>query len=139
MTAIIEATIVRDAGAATKNLPNQLPELIKQFPEIENIHPGSINVQLRGPLHVQKWDRVTTPIRWFDASPGINDFQWETFGFLRIEFEYPLNDPLTRAWIIDCYNSAAHGRPQLFEIIAERIKGVSYFQPCRIHVPDRAL
>jgi hypothetical protein len=146
MTRIIEATIFQGARAATKNLRHQLPELIKQFPEIANIHPGSINVLLGKPLdkppqietlHIQTWDCITTPIQWWDAGP--DRYQNEVFGFLRIEFEYPLNGPLTCAWIIDCYNSEAHGQPQFFEIIAELIKGVSYLQPCRIHVPDRAL
>jgi hypothetical protein len=34
VTRIIEATIFQGARAATKNLRHQLPELIKQFPEI---------------------------------------------------------------------------------------------------------
>jgi hypothetical protein len=146
VTRIIEATIFQGARVATKNLSHQLPELKKQFQEIANIHPGSINVLLGKPLsnppqietlHIQKWDCVTTPIQWWDAGP--DQYQTEFFGFLRIEFEYPLNGPLTRAWIIDCYNSQAHGQPQFYEIVAERIEGVSYFQPCRIHVPERAL
>jgi hypothetical protein len=142
MTTIIEALIVPGAGVATKNLRHQLPALIKQFPEIANIHPGSINVLLGKPPHIQTldiqtWDCITAPIQWWDAGP--DRYQTEVFGFLRIEFEYPLNGPLTRAWIIDCYNSEAHGQPQFFEIIATLIKGVSHLQPCRIHVPDSAL
>jgi hypothetical protein len=146
VTRIIEATIFQGARVATKNLRHQLPELIKQFPEIANIHPSSINVLLGKPLgkppqietlHIQKWDYVTTPIRWWDAGP--NRYQTEVFGFLKIGFEYPLGGTVTPAWIIDCHNSQAHGQPQFYEIIAEHIGGVSYFQPCRIHVPDTAL
>jgi hypothetical protein len=146
MTRIIDAIIFPGAGVATKNLRHQLPELIKQFPEIAKIHLGSINVLLGKPLgkppqiqflHIQKWDCVTTPIQWWDAGP--DRYQIEVFGFLKIGFEYPLGGTVTPAWIIDCHNSEAHGQPQFFEIIAEQIKGLSYHQPCRIYVPERAL
>jgi hypothetical protein len=96
MTTIIEALIVPGAGVATKNLRHQLPELIKQFPEIANIHPGSINVLLGKPPHIQTldiqtWDCITTPIQWWDAGP--DRYQTEVFGFLRIEFEYFTRPP----------------------------------------------
>lgn len=96
-----------------------------------------VSIAQRQTLDIQTWDCITTPIQWWDAGP--DRYQTEVFGFLRIEFEYPLGGTVTPAWIIDCYNSQAHGQPQFYEIIAEHIEGVSYFRPCRIHIPEHTV
>jgi hypothetical protein len=138
MAILIDATTFRGAGAATKNIKHQLSGLLSQFPVIIGIHPGSINVRLDQPLNKLNWAYVTNPsIYWWDEGP--NRILTETFGFLEIKFEYRLGGGLYRAWLFDCYNSAWHASPCDFEIISERIDGVSFGQLCRVHLPRSAL
>jgi hypothetical protein len=133
MTTVIDATIVRGAGAATKNMWHQLPELVRQFPNITNVRPGSINVRLSKPLYVN-YEYTTSPISWWDDGP--NRWQTEIFGFLEIKFEYPIdNNTLYRAWLFDCHNSTYHNDPFHHEIISEKIEGVAYDKRCRVHLP----
>jgi len=136
MSTIVDATIIRGFGAATKNMRNQLSHLVRQFPDIKNVHPGSINVELIKPLYGLKYDYVTSPpIRWWDVGP--DRWQTETFGFLEIKFEYPVgNNALYRAWLFDCHNSDYHNNPLRFEIISEKIDGIVYNQSCRMHLPS---
>jgi hypothetical protein len=131
MTAILDATVCRGSGVANKNIKFQLTHLVWQFPDIKNIYPGSINVTLDKPLRIAKYDYTTLPTPWWDVDethPG----RWraETFSFLEIKFEYPVGSPLYRAWIFDCHVSAYHGDPERFEIILEKINGMSTGQRC---------
>jgi len=131
MSTIVDGTIIRGARAATKNMKHQLVHLVRQFPHIKNVYPGSINVQLIKPLHRLTYDYITSPIQWWDVGP--NRWQTETFGFLEIKFEYPVGNSVPyRAWLFDCYNSDYHNDPLRHEIISERIEGVAYNQPCRV-------
>lgn len=132
MTTIIDAIIIQGFHAATKNMRNQLVHLVRQFPDIKNVHLGSINVELIKPLHGLTYDYITSPIRWWDVGP--DRWQTETFGLSEIRFEYPIgNSALHRAWLFDCYNSAYHDDPLHHEIISEKIEGIAYNQPCRVH------
>jgi len=133
MPDIIDATVTSGFGVANKNIKFQLPHLVQQFPEIKNIYPGSINVLFDKPLPALKFDYTTSPVRWWDAGP--DQWQIEIFSFLAIEFEYPLNGALYRAWLFDCHNSAYHRAPMRFEVISEKINGVSNGQRCRVHMP----
>jgi hypothetical protein len=134
MAMVIDATIFRGARAATKNMGYQLPELVRQFPSIKNVHPGSINVRLIKPLYGLKYEYTTSPIRRWDAGP--DRWQTEIFSFLEIKFEYPIdNSTRYRAWLFDCHNSAYHNNPFHHEIIAEQIEGVAYDKDCRVHLP----
>jgi hypothetical protein len=134
MATVFKGTTFAGFGAATKNIKHQLSGLLSQYPPIIGIHPGSINVRLDNPLSELSWDYVTDPpIHWWYEGP--NNVQTETFGFKEILFEYPLGGRLYRAWLFDCYNSAFHQSPLLFEIIAEKIAGLSYNQRCRVHLP----
>jgi hypothetical protein len=135
MATIIDAIVTKGFGVASKNIKFQLPPLTQQFPNIKDIHPGSINVRLQRPLHTPRYDYTTSPIQWWDAGP--DRWQTEIFSFLEIKFEYPLgNRALYRAWFFDCHNSAYHENPYCHEIISQMIDGVSYNQPCRIHLPS---
>jgi hypothetical protein len=42
MPTVIDGTIIRGAGVATKNIKFQLAHLVWQFPDIKEIYPGSI-------------------------------------------------------------------------------------------------
>jgi hypothetical protein len=135
MTVIIDATILRGSGVATKNIKFQMPHLVWQFPDIRNIHPGSINVLLNKPLLISSYDCTTLPTPWWDVAenhPG----RWavEQFSFLEISFEYPIGGALHRAWLFDSHNSAYHNDPIRFEIISETIYGLSYGQRCKVHI-----
>jgi len=134
MTTVIDAIIFRGSEVATKNMGYQLPELVRQFPNIKNVHPGSINVRLSKPLYGLRYEYTTSPIRWWDAGP--DQWQIEIFSFLEIKFEYPIdNNTLYRAWLFDCHNSGYHNNPLFHEIIAEKIEGVAYDKDCRVHLP----
>jgi hypothetical protein len=132
MTMVFDATVCRGFGVANKNIKFQLPHLVQQFPNIRDIHPGSINVLVQAPLHSLKYDYTTSPIRWWDAGP--DRWQAEIFSLLEIKFEYPVEGVLYRAWIFDCHNSAYHHDPTRFEIISEKISGLSNGQRCRLHI-----
>jgi hypothetical protein len=138
MTTVIDAIIVQGVGAATKNMGHQLPKLIAQFPNIKNVHHGSINVRLSKPLDGLNYEYTTSPICWWDAGP--DRWQTETFGFLEIKFEYPIdNNTFYRAWLFDCHNSRYHNdpsyRPFFHEVVAEKIEGVAYDKNCRVYLP----
>ena len=135
MTTNVDGTIFKGHGVASKNIKFQLPQLVWQFPEIKDVFPGSINVQLVTPLRNLKYDYTTVPTPWWDVDqhrPG----QWaiEEFSFLRIWFEYPAHGPAYRAWIFGCHNSQWFSNPHRFEIIAEEIAGIVSGAHCRIRI-----
>ena len=136
MATIYNGVVFGGLGIFSKNIKYQLPHLVWQFPDIKDIHPGSINVQLDTPLHVESYDCTTLPIPWLDVdySGQILGWQFERFSFLEIQFE-PISGQLHRAWIMDCHRSATfHNDPTRFEIISEKIAGVANGQRCKLHV-----
>lgn len=134
MTVIIEGTVFKGAGVASKNIKSQLPHLVGLFPDVKNIYFGSINVKLEKPLQTLSWDLTTSPIAWWDVDETQGHWAHERFGFLEIDFEYPIGGSLHRAWLFDCHNSAYHTDPVRFEIISERIDGLSYGQQCKLYI-----
>jgi hypothetical protein len=90
MSTILDATVIRGFGVAIKNMRNQLQHLVRQFSDIKDVYPGSINVQLIEPLHSLTYGYITSPIRWWDIGP--DRWQTETFGLLEIKFEYPVGN-----------------------------------------------
>lgn len=137
MTVIFDATLFQGHGVANKNIKFQMPHLVWQFPDIKNIYPASINVKFDKPSGALNYDYVTLPIPWWDVddrNPGC----WvrERFGFLQINFEYPVKGPQYRAWFFDCYNSSFHTDPIRFEIISEKIDNLSNGQRCKVHIDN---
>jgi len=137
MTIIIDGTIIQGARVASKNIRFQMPHLVWQFPVIKDIYPASINVRLTSPLRTLRWDHITLPIPWWDVDEH-NPGRWvsEKFGFLEIGFEYTVGTHLRRAWSFDCHNSASHSDAYRFEVISEKIEGLSYNQPCKVHIEE---
>src|SRR5260370_12618519 len=140
MFVVIDATVIRGFGVASKNIMLQKTHWVWQFPDIKNIHAGSINVQLDKPLHILSYDYTTLPTPWWDVDeshPG----RWavEKFSFLKINFEYPTGGPVHSAWFFNCHNSAYANDPNRFEIISERIDGVFSGQRCKIHIEKSKL
>jgi hypothetical protein len=132
MTRIIEATLaqgLRFAGS-DRGLRVQLPLIAREFPEVRDCHPASINLQLDEPLRINHPDFTTPPIPWVAGRPDVT----ERFGFLSVQFEYPINAPLYRAWIYDPHGSPHRSNLFSAEIIAEHIPGVAYGDRCRLHL-----
>jgi hypothetical protein len=135
MDVIIDATITKGYGVASKNIRFQMPHLVWQFPDIKDVHPGSINVRLDSPLHKLSYDYTTLPIPWWDVDethPG--KWAYERFGFLEIKFEYPVGGCLHGAWFFDCHNSRYHNDPVCFEIITQKIENPTNGQRCKVHI-----
>jgi hypothetical protein len=137
MTVSVEGTVVKGNGVASKNIASQLPHLIKQYPDIKDIHTASINVRLDRPLRIHRYDHETK-ISWWDVDEGRPGF-WhpEKFSLLEIDFEFPIGGPTYRAWFYESHDSGRVGDPVNFEIVSEKIEGLSYGDRCRIHV-DRS-
>jgi hypothetical protein len=136
MTKVIDATIARGYGVASKNIKFQMPHLVWHFPEIRDIYTASINVELDTPLPLSTFDFTSLPIAWWDVAdthPG----RWavERFSFVRITFEYPLDTSPKNAWLYIAHNSAYFKDPKRFEIITEKIDGLVPGTRCRVHAP----
>ena len=126
----IEGRIVRGYGWATKYLKIQIPLIVRQFPEIDVCHRGSINVLLDTPLRINRPDFITRRIDWGRMK--------EVFHFTRIEFQL-LNGRKTvkhRAWIYGPQNSPHRTNPFHIEVIAPKI-ALGRTKRCRIRI-DRA-
>jgi hypothetical protein len=65
-TTIYNAVVFGGAGVFSKNIKYQMPHLVWQFPDIKDIHPGSINVQLERPLHVARYVFVIASLSGLD-------------------------------------------------------------------------
>jgi hypothetical protein len=141
MKIVIDGTVFKGHGVASKNIKFQLPHLVWQFPEIKDVFPASINVLLDAPLHNPIFDYTTLPTPWWDVvDESSRRWGWavEKFSFLRIGFECPLSGPMYRAWIFGCHNSQWFPDPLRFEIITEKIPDISYGTRCRIHIEKEA-
>jgi hypothetical protein len=130
----VDGTVVRGNRAASKNIKFQLPHLIGQFPDIKNIYSASINVRLDSSLLIRKYDHNTS-ISWWDVDEGREGF-WhpERFSLLEIKFEFPIGATIHRAWFYESHDSGRVGNPVIFEIVSQKIEGLSYGSRCKIHV-----
>jgi len=115
MNIAIDATVWRGFGVATKNLKSQLPHLIKEFPELENIHTATINVHLEKPLRIAKLERTTSPLRWWDAECSGSSGFWHTeqFSIVPIVFEFPVNAAAKKAWLFISHDSSYFAKARL--------------------------
>lgn len=109
-----------------------LPYLIWQFPEIEKIHPGTVNVKLDDALEIENPDFTTPVLPWWDS--GSRNWAAEAFSFLRIGLEYPLNSAPRKAWFYIPHGSPQRLNPFVFEVITEHIPSIAYRAPCRVHI-----
>ena len=76
----INGTIICNGyGRASSALKIQIPLISKIVPEIQSMHPGTINVQLENPLSVARFDEEVKDLEW---RPGYI----ESFGIVRAEF-----------------------------------------------------
>ncbi len=140
MTVSIDAIVIKGSGVASKNIKFQMPHLIWHYQAIEHIHTASINVLLDQPVNRLQFDYTTLPTAWWDVDssrPG----RWheETFSFVEIKFEYPLNSRPKVAWFYIGHDSAYFKDSRRFEIVTEKIAGLVPGVRCRVHIDDRKL
>jgi hypothetical protein len=116
------------AGAASGNLPEQLPLLEREFPEVHG-RIGTLNLQFDSPLLVLTPDHRSKAIDWQpEHHPG-----GEVFDLLRVELEAPGGAARTRAWLYIAHNSDHRKNPTTHEIIAPSLTLASGAR-CKIHI-----
>jgi hypothetical protein len=134
----ITATIIAGQGNAAGNHRLLIPRIAARFPEVANCSQfGTINVHLDEALDRSRADFWTPHIAWIPAAlPGADRaHRLEAFGFIRIEFEYPLGGRQYPAWIMLPEGSDLTYSDDRVEIVAGVfIEGVAYGQRCAIHI-----
>jgi hypothetical protein len=137
MYLVIDATVLRGFGVASKNIKFQMPYLIWQFPELKDIHTATINVQLEKPLRITKLERTTPPLPWWDVdvdNPNSGRWHIEQFSIVPIKFEFPVRTSNKEAWLFVSHGSAIFRNPHHYEVVAEKIDGLAPGNRCRIHI-----
>lgn len=113
--------------AASGNLVQQIPWIVKEFPEVANVQRATLNLQLEKMLLVAIPDFRTKPISWDDKAP-------EVFDFLRINLEAPEGASLIPAWLYIAHRSEHRKTPDIHEVIAPPIANLNAYAKCRIHI-----
>jgi CTP-dependent riboflavin kinase len=134
-------TIIRGEGKAARNHPVLVPLLAAEFSEIATSDQfGTINVRLDHFIDKSRADIWTRRIIWQPVQRA--ERRLETFGFIKIRFECPLDGPAYDCWIILPEGSDITYRGDEAEIIAnEFIESVGYGVRCAIdigHTPSIA-
>lgn len=115
-------------GKASEFLPLQLPLIIKTFPEIAGVFPGTLNVELDVPLVVLRPDHRTEPLRWHEELP-----EPEAFDLLRIDFQASEGAPRIRSWLYLPHRSPYRECPRWHEVLAPRVE-IPVDSRCLIHI-----
>jgi hypothetical protein len=120
---IIEGTITSDFGVAAKHFDSTWQEIVAQIPEIQSSHPGTINVALSMPVLVINFDAV------------VNFSNGDSFGFVRVHFEFPVNASPVKAWL--CLPHTSFNRLNMCraEVITKKLDGIVRGLPCKVHYP----
>jgi hypothetical protein len=124
-------------GAAGRNLTRQWDGLIEYVPELGGCHQGTINVDLSVPVLILNPHKAVPPFEW---QPG----QVEGFGFLEIQFEWPMGADATRAWVYLAEHSMHRYNMKFLEVITAYIPALPRRdQPrdaanrlCQVHFSD---
>jgi len=117
MPVIISGTKVSGLGAATTTVAAQYEHLVREFPDIKDIHQwGTLNVQLDYPLRIQNPDYTTSPIEW---TPGFK----ERFSLTRIEVQlYPQAAQPQPAWVYVAHQSPHRGNALFIELLTATLQ-----------------
>jgi hypothetical protein len=139
MSIFITGTIISGLGSAARSLESGLKQrLVAAYHPIEQIHCGTINVQLDQPLRIHNEDFRTPEIEWFPSWQPQG--QRETFGFLHVGFECPLGETVyENAWIFRPSGNARAMFADLFfvEIVAEPIQQAAVGTRCQIRIEQK--
>lgn len=127
-TLSLKARIVNGLGAAQGTLARQLPLISQEFPEVQNCHPATINLELDSPMTVILPDCRTSPLAW-TPSGQTN----EIFDLVRIELEFEHFSSRIPAWLYVAHGSPHRCTPYIHEVIAPYID-LGEIGQCRIHV-----
>jgi hypothetical protein len=141
MAARVTGTIIRGEGNAARNHPVLIPLLATECSEIACSNQfGTINVQLDQFIEKSRADIWTRRIIWQPVQR--TERRLETFGFIKIKFQCPLDGPAYDCWIILPEGSDITYRHDRVEIIAsEFIESGGYGVKCAIdisHTPSVA-
>lgn len=124
----LRATIVPGLGVATGTLARQLPLIAKEFPEIADCFPGTLNLKLELPLEVIRPDHRTPPLAWTPSGRTL-----EVFDLLRIELEFAHLATPVDAWLYVAHGSPHRATPDLHEVITRKL-AIGDVRQCRIHL-----
>jgi hypothetical protein len=136
---VYTGTIVAGQGDASANYKVMIPEIAKDFPLVADCGLfGTINVLLDSPFDNSNADHWTPQIVWRPVVGFQESVRPETFGFIRIKFEFDAQ--LYDAWIIrpegHCWTYNGLG---VEVIAATQIPGVAYGKACSFrldHTPS---
>jgi hypothetical protein len=126
----ISGVLERGLDCAHRSIALQLPDVIKEFPELAGCYPGTLNLRLEEPLIVVVPDHRTKPIAWVPDSPDVT----EVFDFLRIRLEAPVGRPAIPAWFYVAHRSQHRANLRLQEVVAPRKLKIAPGTKCRIHI-----
>jgi hypothetical protein len=124
---IIEGKIIKGVGFAATDLSQRLPEIAREYDELRDAHPATINVYIGCPVDLTidfKTDKMIC------VPPHLHRIE-----FVRVQFEFPLGTK-TKAWIFQPYGHHwGRGEKSTIEILASKyLKNVALYQHCKIHV-----
>ncbi|HBO8936952.1 glycosyltransferase family 9 protein [Stutzerimonas stutzeri] len=129
----LRARIVPGLGVAQGTLARQLPLISKDFPEVADCHPGTINLELECPLEVTQPDHRTAPLAWTPSGRTT-----EVFDLVRIELEFGPLPTRVPAWLYVAHASPHRGTPTVHEVIAQQLN-LSEVRECQIHLRASAV
>ncbi|HEJ4787285.1 TPA: glycosyltransferase family 9 protein [Pseudomonas aeruginosa] len=129
----LRARIVPGLGVAQGTLARQLPLISKDFPEVADCHPGTINLELECPLEVAQPDHRTAPLAWTPSGRTT-----EVFDLVRIDLEFGPLPTRVPAWLYVAHASPHRGTPTVHEVIAQQLN-LSEVRECQIHLRASAV
>jgi hypothetical protein len=133
---IVEGVIWPGATATSITISKQLPLLAPYVPDAAGLHPGTINVLFPegAGIRITVPDIVTPPLAW--RGPGLAS---ERFALTRVGFEFPPGNPAVDAWIYTAEQSHHRFDMGIVEVLARKIEGIVYRQPCKLHLDREAV
>jgi len=126
----VKGKIICGRRAAGISLPQQLPQFVREHPELEVCYPATINVELTSKIKKIRPD-FEMSIYWeWNGHPV-----YEKFSFTKVKFVYggSQKKKVCDAWIYDAHGSPHHYNSFLLEIIAPPIK--LECTACEIYLP----
>jgi hypothetical protein len=126
---VLDGKIIKGVGSASTVLPQLLPILAREYDELRNAHPATINVDVDNPIDL-KIDFKTDQI--LCAPPCLHRVE-----FVRVRFEFPLGTVTNEeAWIYQPYGwHWGCGHKSWVEVlVSKELANVEPDRCCKIHV-----
>jgi len=131
---VLDGKLINGVGSAKNDLPQLLPIFAREYDELRNAHPATINVDVGDPINLKidfKTDRILC------APPCLHRVE-----FIRVRFEFPLKTIIeTKAWIYQPYGwHWGCGNTSWVEVlVSKKLANIMLGQSCRIHVLNKGL